>query len=161
MLSLLCTLVLCTFNRVLGNLRQVEAHSDAGTIVNSLSTTYVPSAYAPRGYITGWFYKSDFSCTSFPPQVVFSLATGVFYANTSTNQNFVLTTNGSIKKDQLVVQITTYWDSKCYNPQSYGIAPGYNTLCTVQSFGGYNFYGHYTFSTTVPPAITAPGFETR
>lgn len=94
--------------------------------------TYVGVDYFPHSYITGYFYKSDYSCTSYPPQVMFSFAIGVCYANTTSGQNFVLQANGAKSDDQLVVTITTYWDAKCSQPQSEGSLPGYPTLCVDQ-----------------------------
>jgi hypothetical protein len=125
------------------------------------AATYVPVSYFPHGYLTGYFFKSDYSCTSFPAQIVFSIAIGVCYANTTSGQNFVLQANGAVSQDQLSVTITTYWDAKCYQPQSEGSLPGYPTLCVDQVYGGENFYGLFKYSGSVPELQPAPGIDTR
>jgi hypothetical protein len=129
--------------------------------IRSLVDTYEPVAYFPHGYITGSFFKSDYSCTSFPAQIMFSIAVGVCYANTTSGQNFVLQANGEKYEDQVKVTITTYWDAKCSQPQSQGSLPGYPTLCVNQVYGGENFYGYYKYSGLVPDLQPAPGIDTR
>lgn len=127
---------------------------------SSRQLQYVPSEYAPRAYIIGYFFKSDYSCTTYPPETSFSFATGVCYANTSSGQNFVFTANGDMEKHQLIIEMTTYWDSHCMVRQSIGRLPRYSTLCVTEEHNSINYFGRYIYAVN-PPEFTAPGYEIR